>query len=79
MKLKDKIEIILISPGWRRLWLAISVMWVGFWAILTIMAFLDGYTDITDLVLVTLLAAIVPIGSLLAGRVIRWVIRGFIS
>ena len=75
----DKIEKILTSTGWTRLWVTISTVWAGFWAIIAIGEVLEGYASLLELVQVTLLAVLVPIAVLCAGRVIRWIIRGFIS
>lgn len=77
--MNDKIEKILTSTGWTRLWVTISTVWAGFWAIIAIGEVMQGYISLTELVQVVLLAVLVPVATLFAGRVIRWIIRGFIS
>ncbi|MGY2462267.1 hypothetical protein [Vreelandella sulfidaeris] len=77
--MNDKIEKILTSTGWTRLWVAISIVWAGFWAFIAIGGVLQGYGNLFELVQVVLLAVLVPVAVLFAGRVVRWIIRGFIS
>lgn len=77
--MNDKIEKILTSTGWTRLWVTISTVWAGFWAIIAIGEVMRGYISLSELVQVVLLAVLVPVATLFAGRVIRWIIRGFIS
>lgn len=77
--MNDKIEKILTSTGWTRLWVTISTVWAGFWAIIAIGEVMQGYISLSELVQVVLLAVLVPVATLFAGRVVRWIIRGFIS
>lgn len=77
--MNDKIEKILTSTGWTRLWVTISTVWAGFWAIIAIGEVMQGYISLSELVQVVLLAVLAPVAMLCAGRVVRWIIRGFIS
>lgn len=78
-QVNERLETILTSNGWMRLWMAVSVVWVGFWAVVVIGAIWEGYYSLIELIQVALLAVAIPIALMIAGRVIRWVIRGFIS
>jgi len=59
--------------------MAVSVVWVGFWTVVVVGAIWEGYYSLIELIQVALLAVAIPIALMIAGRVIRWVIRGFIS
>jgi len=78
-QVNERLETILTSNGWMRLWMAVSVVWVGFWTVVVVGAIWEGYYSLIELIQVALLAVAIPIALMIAGRVIRWVIRGFIS
>ncbi len=59
--------------------MVLSIMWVGLVASAMLIEAWKGNIDVLWFLTLTFIAALVPVGSLVAGRVTRWVIRGFIS
>lgn len=59
--------------------MVLSIMWVGLVASAMLIEAWKGNIDVLWLLTLTFIAALVPVGSLVVGRVTRWVIRGFIS
>lgn len=76
--MRDKIEAVLESPGWMRLFLVASVLWALGMAIFGVVMLADG--DRIDNAILPFLAAVgVPVAIYVAGRLLAWVIRGFLD
>lgn len=70
------------AGGFRRIWLVFSCLWVAGFAIAVAIAMFQRPpippSDLVVQIVIYLVAAIaIPVGLLLTGRVLGWVINGF--
>ncbi|KJZ17392.1 hypothetical protein TW86_03810 [Halomonas sp. S2151] len=76
--MRDKIEAMLESPGWVRLFKAFSCLWVVGWLIFGLIGIVYGEGLVETLIYFGL-AIGGPVVVYLAARLVAWIIRGFLN